>query len=447
MRASSQPILTAVIIGLLGSGLLLAARPGANTSFHPKKIQIAKITGDSGTLYEIPNAKARGFKVTWTDWQGRAVNEAYLRVYGDSVAEGAIPAFPKARLPLRYRHDERLYHDYLRGKRVIGGTRIDVRRTAMGGITAIVVDGKQHPLYDGVYAPKLSSNGKHFAYCAVSYARRKQFAVIDGKKQAEFDFCTGVVFSPDGNRHAYVARNGARTFAIIDGITGKAYPCKERKVVTTQPYIGYTHGYGAESVMWSPDSKQVAYLLGVACPTQVLINERIVSPIPTEMSQCQWSEDSKHFAFVGILPAHKECVVLDGKQLTAHDGVRDFAFSPDGTRLAYVSYDPELGKPPCRVFCQGRAGRRFYVPAIHGKVGWVHDVTAVVFSQDNKHLAHVARDSKKGGKWFVILDGKKMRAYDDILTIPVFKKNRLVYIGVMRGTDTTKIVKVADQVD
>ena len=134
MRVSSQPILTAVIIGLLGSGLLLAAGLDANTSFHPKKIQIAKITGDSGTLYEIPNAKARGFTVTWTDWQGRAVNEAYLRVYGDSVAEGAIPAFPKARLPLRYRHDEREYHDYLRGKRVIGGTRIDVRRTAMGSV-------------------------------------------------------------------------------------------------------------------------------------------------------------------------------------------------------------------------------------------------------------------------------------------------------------------------
>ncbi len=435
-----------LLVAVLDTALLVAGESGAVAAFHPKRIELAEIKGDSGILYETGNEEIRGFTVTWKDWQGKAVEEPFLRIFDDSVAEGVISGFPEPRVPIRLRGDARTYHDYLSGPRKAGDISIDVQRASGGGVEAIVVNGKKQPLYDGVYAPKLSANGKHYAYCAVSKAAKKQFPIIDGKKQDEFDWCTGIVFSPDGNRYAYIAGVDGSAFAVVDGKAGRRYPCKTSEVITTGRYFGYHYFNGPELIVWGPRSRKVAYVLSEFWGTtgRVFVNEKQISPLESKISLSEWSEDGKHLAYIAGVEGGKEVMVLDGKKLEDHGDICDFGFSPDGDQLAYIVSDSEPGQPPCRVICNGRSGPRFYAPSVSGKISWVHNVNGVAFSPDGRHLAYVARDSTHGGKWFVMLDGRKLKKYDDILTVSAFRGNRVVYIAVLKGDRTTRVVQVAD---
>jgi Tol biopolymer transport system component len=77
--------------------------------------------------------------------------------------------------------------------------------------------------------------------------------------------------------------------------------------------------------------------------------------------------------------------------------VESLTVSPDGKHFAYVA----------------RRGGKWFV-VVDGKEGKEYDEIGEgtpIFSPDSKHFAYVAR---RGGRWFVVVDGKEGKEYDGI---------------------------------
>jgi Tol biopolymer transport system component len=100
----------------------------------------------------------------------------------------------------------------------------------------VVVDGKAGTEYDDIPSPPIfSPDGKRVAYGVKK--GEKQLVVVDGKAGKEYDEISGgfppiklapvrfsaVVFSPDGKRVAYAAKNGEKWLVVVDGHAGEEY--------------------------------------------------------------------------------------------------------------------------------------------------------------------------------------------------------------------------------
>ena len=133
------------------------------------------------------------------------------------------------------------------------------------------------------------------------------------------------------------------------------------------------YGSVGDSLVFSPDSKRVAYLAGTS---------------------------------------GKQILVVDGKEGKAYDetwGVNGehVVFSPDGRRVAYVATSG--GKRVA--YWKDSGGKQFVV--VDGKPGQAYDeIASVVFSPDSQHVAYGA---KVGDKWVVVINGKEGQRYDNFL--------------------------------
>jgi Tol biopolymer transport system component len=134
----------------------------------------------------------------------------------------------------------------------------DSRRVAYAGGDAkgtwfVVIDGRETKYRTGGFLigspgrQKLyfSPDSRHVAFAARDLDRGKQeFLVLDGKEGPPWDAVLGgtPTFSPKGDRHAYLARQGGRYVVVVDGQAGRPY---ERIL---------------RPVLFSEDGRHVAYL-------------------------------------------------------------------------------------------------------------------------------------------------------------------------------------------
>jgi hypothetical protein len=63
-------------------------------------------------------------------------------------------------------------------------------------------------------------------------ARRgaKEFAVVDGVSSEDYDALSPLTFSPDARSVAFIARNGLTQFAVIDGLRGEPFDRVEAEI-------------------------------------------------------------------------------------------------------------------------------------------------------------------------------------------------------------------------
>ena len=133
------------------------------------------------------------------------------------------------------------------------------------------------------------------------------------------------------------------------------------------------------------------------------------------------SPDSRRLAYVAKADA-KAFVVVDGKEQKHYDDIgRTFPiftydevcvgapiFSPDSRRMVYVAREQEKWF----VVVDGKEEKHYDdigkgVPSL----GAVLYMGTPIFSQDSRRLAYVA---KVGEKMVVVVDGQEQKAYDDI---------------------------------
>lgn len=121
-------------------------------------------------------------------------------------------------------------------------------------------------------------------------------------------------------------------------------------------------------------------------------------------------------------------IVLDGKDLDAHDGVGKPVFSQDGKRFAYIAQKGSGEDSVQYLLLDGHPQKEYRT--IGG--------ATVIFSPDSKHVAYVASERTKEGKQFVVLDSKEGKKYKKITATPVFSPNskRIAFAARNDGIST-----------
>jgi hypothetical protein len=282
----------------------------------------------------------------------------------------------------------------------------------------VVVNGKPGETFDEVdlRSLELSRDGRHFAYAAEDRSTGSQwFLVIDGLRRNAFE-ALGVSFSfsPDGKRFAYTGRRGEQWFMVVDGEL-------ERPV----------EGIVDHTLTFSPDSHRVAYAVAKLNTRCYIVVDGEPGPVYDSIGLAQppglspasasamhgyslggfsqgvlFSPDSRRLAYVATRQLIKKTVVLDGKPegIEMWFIVGGMVFSDDSKRLAYG----------------GRRRDKFFL-VVDGQKGVDYDGLGYFgFSPDGKHIAYAA---KKGDKFVIVVDSQERGGYGAVPAGPVFRSD------------------------
>jgi len=193
------------------------------------------------------------------------------------------------------------------------GSRLAYTTKDADGMWAVNLDGRSGSKFDGIDFPRFSPDGRHFAYAAKSGA--EWFMVLDGKKGPGYYRLSGLTFSQDSNRSAYAATSNNRTFMVIDG---RDEGLKVDNIT---------------SFMFSPKGDRYAYI-GVQEDTQFVIADGIKGPDYDKINLIEFSSDGSHLAYLVTDEFFKKkFVVLDGQKGKDYDRVvviKGRLFEPEG---------------------------------------------------------------------------------------------------------------------
>ena len=238
-----------------------------------------------------------------------------------------------------------------------------------------------------------------------------------------------IKFSPGGHRAVYLARKPGAMFPrmVIDGRCGPEISSSGLSTIVFSPNgkrLAWTSNYRTMSASLFVDGKTIV--------EDRRIIERFRHPAPMLSKLEHWyqssgtasltsfleryessivfSPDSKHVAYLFRLPESLDggswntVVNIDDREIATHEDVVGMAWSPDSRRLAYVERRGVRNQKPQeetdRVICGDMVG------PWHSRVA----EERLVFSPDSRRVAYVAMETRRG-PFSVVLDGKPLRPY------------------------------------
>lgn len=186
----------------------------------------------------------------------------------------------------------------------------------------------------------ISPNGQHIAF--VAHQGSRTVAVVDGKVGPKFDSIESIgtnqgvafVFSPDGKHCAYVGKKSDDLTVVVDD----------------QQVPG---GVSVKDFVFSPDGTHYAYstTAGNHEPWfEVFDGKPQAQACVAEPVEPRFSSDSKHFAYHATVKfseqKYGDVLVMDGQPQTSFGKVREFTFSNDGKHWAFIGDDAAYVKDP-----------------------------------------------------------------------------------------------------
>lgn len=130
-----------------------------------------------------------------------------------------------------------------------------VYTSIVGDFMRFVFDRELQPTFSKVNALFVSPDGNHTAYIANEGTRR--IAVIDGKRDGEYArIPRAPIFSPDGKKYAYVGHTGNKHEVVING-----------DVVGTYDYVMH------RSLTFTPDGEHLVYLAARGAERMLMLDD------------------------------------------------------------------------------------------------------------------------------------------------------------------------------
>jgi len=183
----------------------------------------------------------------------------------------------------------------------------------------VVLDGQEQPAFDRIAALTFSPDSQQLAYVAGQGA--EWFVVLGQQAQNRYARVGEPVFSPDGKNLAYVA----------------LLPDQKRTVViNNQPGKTWDEIFDG-LLVWSPDGSRLAYGARQGEGWFVVAGPEQYGPYSYlgSATGLVWSTDGR-LAF-SVLEGQQWVLIIDGQKQKAYDNLAELAFSPDGKRLAYMA--------------------------------------------------------------------------------------------------------------
>jgi Tol biopolymer transport system component len=264
-----------------------------------------------------------------------------------------------------------------------------------------------------------SADAQHLAFLAIK--EDKQYVVRDGKENGPYEWVipSSLTLSPVDARVAYITQEGNDMSVVVGGqIVGKSYYriCLDR-------------------IKFSDDGKHYAYTAQIGNKGAVVVRDGVAGKMYQEVPVPLFSPGGAHLACYVTLESGKKCVIYDGQEQKAYDGIApgSLQFSHDGNHFAYTAIQnrrliavvdgKEISKPLDALYLVfSPAGDHIayfagldkqYSVMLDGKSGPNFDgfAGAPVFSPDGKHLAYVASRQKEA---LVVLDGIGQKPFDEV---------------------------------
>jgi hypothetical protein len=288
-----------------------------------------------------------------------------------------------------------------------------------GSKFVVIADGKESAEYDEIDSDSLqfSASGR------VAFVARngdRHHAVIDGQVGPPFDEIF-IKFSPDGNHVAYIVRLGQQQYVIFDTKRGTGYDDVFCLVFSDDSqhlaYVARRGGRnlfvvdGQESTGPSDlNPRNLFHRIKFTSDCQSVFSLASNSQTKTflfikdgrEVQLDRFTTEKEDSAGVGtVFLARKgpnQFVIVDGREGPEYDKIASITFSPDKKRMAYLAQ-------------KGAA----YFAVVDGRESHGHtNISFISFSPDGKHVAY---SIKKDEKEFVVVDGKEGPKYDRIRSI------------------------------
>lgn len=219
------------------------------------------------------------------------------------------------------------------------------------GYYQLFINGEMSSPYELVMNGVFSPDGKRFVYLAKQ--GNDIFLVEDGQKKEKSSFAEiqdepypqAITFSPDSKHLAYIVKSENGESVVMDGKTQQSYP----RIYPINP--------STKRLFFSPDSKKLAYVVDNHKTTfdrdkqeedrktqeqKLIINEKEVSEGFNSIFEFVFSPNSEHFAFVGLKDA-RATAYLDGKDLyIAQYAIQDLNSGDIPSNLTFTTTTNEL---------------------------------------------------------------------------------------------------------
>ncbi|MEN6372958.1 MAG: hypothetical protein ABFD64_13200 [Armatimonadota bacterium] len=238
---------------------------------------------------------------------------------------------------------------------------------------------------------------------------------LDGKEGPEYDQVRGIVkgafrsqdfeFSPDGSRLAYAARKGNKWVMVVDGKESAAFDgVREPYFSADSKHTCYV-GFRGKNCIPVLDGKELGNY-----PPIKLTNPYFTARTPVREIDTMYCPGifgtSGRFAFVVVKGCNLEVAVIDGKETAEYEKIAGVEFSPDGKHTALAVQ---------------KGGKMFVL--LDGKPGPKYDEVDGIFtfSPDSKRLAYVATnyDANSDPITFVVIDGKPGPKFKDLFSLSI----------------------------
>jgi len=274
-----------------------------------------------------------------------------------------------------------------------------------GGKMAIVRDRKEGKIYEWILAHSMvySGDSKHLAY--VAQDGRKMFVVVDDVESPSFfQIKENLALSADGKHLAFIAKPDDKSPVVVvaDSVLGNPYDSIGAIFFSSKGnHLGYT-AIMREKRFFVVDGREA-----FDC------DDFVAGSIP------HFSPDGEHWGCI-IKKIEKVAVVMDGKVAASFDAAETGTpnYSPDSKRCAYIGVNA-APTTQASIIIDGQASQ------VKCEVAG-----SIVFSPDSKRVAYVAI---RGGKQFIVLDGKELEPTFDAIAAGSLlfspDSSRFVYVG------------------
>jgi len=281
--------------------------------------------------------------------------------------------------------------------------------------TRMVVDGVPGPEFDNVSYPVFSPDGQRLAYGVTRGSRC--CLVLDGSPQESGDGVGKPVFSPDGQRLMYGMVKGKKHTVVVDETPGEAFD---------EVRDGYC---------FSPDSSNYAYLAvsgkGFLSSGRIcLVLDGVRGPDFDEAnSRLHFSPEGSRLAFVAGRKKAWFMVVNGAPEAATFEAVGPPVFSSNGTRLAYVAEsDRKL-----TVVVDGRPGPQMdgilSIEPPRSPLSSEEPWRYFAFSPEGTHIAYAGWTEAPGKIWaHPVVDEEIGSSYDRV-GFPVFTDRSATFIA------------------
>lgn len=260
----------------------------------------------------------------------------------------------------------------------------------------LYVNGAKHATYAQVLPGTLGFAEKGHTWGVVVGAGVMMKAVFPSGEEEPYEAIgeAGIVFNPDGKRHAYSVGQQGQQLMVVDGRLSKlAFDA------VTPP-------------VWSPDGSHLAYVALSGQNQAVVMDDTVLGSFSSVLGMPLFSPDGKHVAFVAELPG-KQTLFLDGKAALEASALADSCptlskagwacpmKSDKGWSVAQGGYEGASSQQNLRTF-----------------EGFVNG--SLVSSPDGNRWVYAVQEK---GKTSLVVDGKPSEPFDRLERAPVFSGN------------------------